>query len=496
MPRQTNETSSVPLFTYSDPLSMPRMPRENAESVISNYHPLNNNRNNHSEHNSTYTFRQRQMKLNFTLGWELEANHVPTRIPAGVDHISDGSVDGDGAEFVVLPAVTKSPRYVLGLLKDLVHSPRLNTNKSCGFHVHVSASNLSSIARMRQWAIATEHLALQVEDLAFKAVPDARHGNSYCRRIVPISHGTSFQSTKYNNQRRYHWLNIVEMFRPGGIRTIEVRLLGNTHRWKYVLAWSLFSMELARRGWDVANKPFEVAGHVDALSQLLIKMQKEIKPLEKKLEPVPQWVYEGLTHFGIEANAWERPLARLSETESELRGLPRRFYSDNQATEEMPNRDEDSDDNSCSCGCGEDSRCSDQQHEDGDCDNAYCSRCHSNGDCQGLPSCDYCIEDRHNDNEDCERRTCSTCHPIPRVNRPVIRPIDPIDMNGVTTGRIPSNITIHPSNVTAERVGYSSNPLTMEAEDSIRNLNSQAYDMLDLHEEALSVDRHYRQGGR
>lgn len=447
--------------------SFPGEPMENTASVLSPYHPANNR--SHSEINSTYTFRQRQTKLNLTLGWELEANHAPMRVPSGIERISDGSVDGDGTEFVVMPAVTKSPRFVLGLLKDLVHAPRLNTNESCGFHVHVSASNLSSIARLRQWAIATEHLALQVEDLAFKAVPSSRMGNSYCRRITPLSHGTSFPSHKYNNHRRYHWLNIVEMFRPGGIRTIEVRLLGNTHRWKYVLAWSLFSMELARRGWDIANKPFDTAEHVDALGQMLIKIAKEIKPLEKKLEPVPQWVYDGLSALGIEANAFERPLAALSETEADLRGMPRHFYSDNQEIEETNEDDE----NSCSCGCGNEGTCADQMHSEGECDSAYCERCHENGDCNGLPDCDWCIERAHSNDEDCTRTRCNTCHPTPRVNRPIaITNVDPINapvnvdgsnvtFSGVTTGRIEARRGISPASAEAMR-------LAMEGLNNVR----------------------------
>lgn len=383
--------------------------REEYRSVIDPYHPMNDPNLRHRELNSTYTFRQRQTKLNLSLGWELEANHTPRSVPAGIERISDGSVNGEGAEFVVMPAITKSPRYVLGLLKDLVHAPRLNTDNSCGFHVHVSASNISSLARMRQWAIATEHLAMQVEDLAFKAVPNSRHGNPYCRLIVPIRHGVSFQSHKYNNDRRYHWLNIVEMFRPGGIRTIEVRLLGNTHRWKYLLAWSLFSMELARRGWDVANRPFNVIEHVDALGDMLLKIAKDIKPLEKKSEPIPQWVYDGLQTHGIEPNAFERPLARLAETESNVNGLMPRFYSDSQIEE--PNHDSDDDDDSCPCGCECDGRCDSQLHFDGDCDSSYCEACHDSGNCRGLPRCYNCISSAHDDRQDCQRHFCTVCHP-------------------------------------------------------------------------------------
>jgi Putative amidoligase enzyme len=445
MPRSTNDPLYQPMPTVREIAEAMNLEgtspqsRTNGQSVISPHHPDNARRFNERDSTRSYTFRKRDTKLNFTLGWELEANHVPTRTPAGVERISDGSVDGDGAEFVVLPAITKSPRFVLALLKDLVHAPKLNTNKSCGFHVHVSASNLSSLARMRQWAIATEHLALQIEDLAFKALPDARQDNNYCRRIVPLVSGTTFNTNKYDNSRRYHWLNVVEMFRPNGIRTIEVRLLGNTHRWKYLLAWTLFSMELARRGWDLANHPFDVPIHVDALGDLLNKIAKEIKPLEKKSEPVPQWVYDGFKVFGIEPDAWKRPLAKLSEAEADVRGVPRRFYSDNQATEPEPERDDDNDD-SCPCGCGGEGRCEQVTHDDGDCDSAYCYPCHSNGDCAGLPRCERCIDDAHDANEDCQRSRCGTCHPQPRA-----RPVTPVDPSPTTATEVIGSVTTPPA---------------------------------------------------
>jgi hypothetical protein len=486
-------------------------------SVIDPCHPANNRR--YNEQNGSYTFRQRNIKLNFTLGWELEANHVPIRIPTGVDYTGDGSVNGDGAEYVVLPAITKSPRYVLGLLKDLVHAPNLNTDKSCGFHVHVSASNLASVARMRQWAIATEHLAKEIEDLAFKAVPDSRRGNSYCKRITPITNGTSFNAHKYSNSRRYHWLNTVEMFRPGGIRTIEVRLLGHTHRWKYLLAWTLFSMELARRGWELANHPFDMITHKLALGEILVQIAKEIKPLEKRAEPIPEWVYRGLKTFGIESNAWDRPLARISETESDLRGLVKPSYSDNQP--ELPNEEDEDNDDNCPCGCGDEGRCYEQMHNDGDCD-SDCERCHDNEDCSSLPTCSYCRERAHDNDEDCLRSTCSTCHPraraVPVVSPTTVTPILDVTLSNTT------NVNISTGNIVDRRlnnlVDYYTRPI-MESRNQVAidalqtstglgmatiPISLSQYGimpieglidrMLDPHEEALSLERERNQGGR
>lgn len=364
-----------------------------------------------------YLFRQRTAKqLKLTLGWELEANHAPQRVPRGIERIGDGSVNGDGAEFIVLPAITRSPRYVLGLLKDLVHAPKLNTDESCGFHVHISASNVS-LSRLRQWALATERLAMLVEDLAFQAVPDSRKSNSYCRRIVPLQSGTKFVSSKYSNDRRYNWLNTVEMFRPNGIRTIENRLLGHTHRWKYVLAWALFTMELASEGWKVVHNPFEINKYVTSLEEMLKAIITEIKPLSKRHDPIPQWVYNGFKKYGIESSAWERPLAKLADTESSLQGYSKVLYSDNQP--EVPNNDnERNDDYLCSCGCGIEGRCDTQLHDDGDCDND-CEHCHDNGNCSGAPRCEYCRENRHAAREDCGYRSCSNCHPVPSIGSTV-----------------------------------------------------------------------------
>lgn len=477
-------------------------------SVIDRYHP--DNIRNDDPNDRDYVFRQRNVsKLNLTLGWELEANHVANRLPNGVEQTGDGSVNGDEAEYVVLPAITKSPRYVLGLLKELVHAPNLNTDESCGFHVHVSASNIP-LSRMRQWALATEHLAMRIEDLAFKAVPDSRKDNQYCKRIQPLFNGARFVSSKHSNSRRYNWLNTVEMFRPNGIRTMENRLLGHTHRWKYVLAWTLFTMELAAHGWEIAHKPFDIDNHVAPLEGLLKDIITEIKPLDRRHEPIPQWIYKGLAKHGIESATWERPLAKLVDREYELKGIAKPFYSDSQV--EIPNRDREEDNDYCPCGCETEGRCYSQIHADGDCESNDCEYCHDGGNCDGLPHCRRCVQSAHDNDEDCQRVRCGSCRP---VTQPVTPTPLPVTYNG-------SNVTFNVSRVTTARF----EPLTATgmraAVDSIRQMNAvqsdnlamslnpvfygrsipeviqgdierQANQMLDNHEAALSVDREHYQ---
>lgn len=379
------------------------------QSVLSPYHPVNDGRFRERDEAREFVFRPRIPKkiLPLTLGWELEANREAIKVPKGVEQIGDGSVNGAGAEYVVLPAVTKSPNYVLGMLKDLVHAPKLNTDESCGFHIHVSTPKLS-LPKMRQWALAVEHLAMKIEDDAFNAVPDSRKGNNYCRRISPIYAGHRFVSSKYNNERRYHWLNTVEMFRPNGIHTIENRLLGHTHRWKYLLAWVLFTMELAQRGYALQYSPFNADIHVEHLKRLLKLIATEIKPLSKKSLPTPQWIYDGLRKFGVDSTRWDRPLAKLYETEANLKGLVTMAYSDDQP--EIPSHNDDED--YCPCGCETEGRCSYQIHDDGDCSRNDCERCHENGECDGTPHCESCMYRAHSDGEDCRNASCERCEQI------------------------------------------------------------------------------------
>jgi hypothetical protein len=364
----------------------------------------------HGSGRGTFTYNPRIPKIEFSLGWELEANHCASRVPAGVDQITDGSVNGDSAEYVVRPTLVKSAKYVLGLLKDLVHSPELNTDKSCGFHVHFAPKGVS-LSKMRQWAVMAEWLGTRIENEAFSAVPDARQDNQYCRKIELTKRGTRFSASKYSNQRRYHWLNTVEMFRPSGIRTVEIRLLGNTHRWKYLLAWTLFSLMLGQEAWKLIHNPLEGESSVAKLKRMLEAIRTEIKPLDKRSEAIPQWVYDDLKLVGIEYTAWERPLGKLRDIEAETMGRRKMYYSDSQPTIE-PERDDDESSQYCE---------HDNNIDDG------CTTCdHENGNCNGAGDCDLCTDDAHENGDFCGYIRCRVCLENDRVpasrRAPVIPP--------------------------------------------------------------------------
>lgn len=126
-------------------------------------------------------------------------------------------------------------------------------NASCGLHVHLgngipSCWNASQIRTFMA-------VALFNENRFFNLVPDSRTNLRFCRRITELFTPDDFSSempilsannNKYNNPKRYCWINFVETVRHGestdgasrpGLGTIEIRLLGNTRRFDYVWAW-------------------------------------------------------------------------------------------------------------------------------------------------------------------------------------------------------------------------------------------------------------------
>ena len=248
-------------------------------------------------------------KPEFTLGWELEAvkwtgkgrydktcgeDHydeydnliscedygdcvlsVHPSLPLGIKYQRDGSVDGEGHEFVLSPELKDNYEQALELLKHVCSHTRVD--KSCGFHVHVGLANYTS--KRAVWAGWMVQLAKQIETAAFEAVPKSRHENDYCRAwstdksVIGVV-GKSYSSTKYQNKDRYFWMNVVEMFRPGGIRTVENRLLGNTRRYSYCLAWIGFTLLMAKSAFRLTKDPSCLSAEINMLTSILDQIKK------------------------------------------------------------------------------------------------------------------------------------------------------------------------------------------------------------------------------
>lgn len=207
---------------------------------------------------------------NFSLGWELEATDRAQRPLKGVEMDHDGSVNGDALEYRASKRIVFDPQKSLEALRHLATDPFLKTDASCGFHVHIGLGKRSR--RIHQWAAAFVTLARHVESEAFEAVPGSRASSSYCRKWAQSRESIiqkEYVRNKHSCPDRYNWINPVEIFRPGGIRTIEIRLMGDTHRYPYLLAWVAFCRLMAMSAWAVSIDISREQQEIDSLKMVL-----------------------------------------------------------------------------------------------------------------------------------------------------------------------------------------------------------------------------------
>lgn len=211
----------------------------------------------------------------FTLGWELEACNAASCIPDNVDDHEDGSVNNDSMEYVSSEYVINDSKKCLSALKELCEDSDINTDTSCGFHVHLGLPGNSR--KNKVWAAWMVTLGRLVEENAFGAVPSSRRSNQYCKSLLSDldsikSH--TYVASKMSNHSRYYWLNVVEMFRPGGIRTVEIRLLGNTTRWEYVYAWISVCHLMGQAAMRLTTDPSNLAKEARKLNEMFVQIKE------------------------------------------------------------------------------------------------------------------------------------------------------------------------------------------------------------------------------
>lgn len=210
-------------------------------------------------------------KPEFSLGWELEACQGAVIAPEGIEVGYDGSVNGEKLEYKVeLPYVTNIEAS-MAVLGNLMRLKRLKIDSSCGFHIHIGLKNYPKSFPGFQglWASWCVVLAKEVENAVFDCVPESRKVNRNCKKWlgIYIPQGVvkqPYRSSKYDNQHRYHWVNITEMFRPGGLKTVEIRLMGDTNDYLVLLSWMATFLSFARHAYTLVYDPSRL-DHVASL---------------------------------------------------------------------------------------------------------------------------------------------------------------------------------------------------------------------------------------
>lgn len=211
----------------------------------------------------------------FTFGWELEATgRAKAALSPDIMVGHDGSVGGDALEYRTRREAVWNPERSLFALRNLVMDPALKVDRSCGFHVHVGLG--MKTRKLHSWAANFVTLARLIEDETMAVVPESRRENSYCRSWKD-HHGSviapTYHSNKHSNNTRYCWVNPVEIFRPGGIRTIEIRLMGHSKNYLYLLAWTSFCRRMAASAWALIHDPSRLEQEVLELKDVLRQMR-------------------------------------------------------------------------------------------------------------------------------------------------------------------------------------------------------------------------------
>lgn len=152
-------------------------------------------------------------------------------------------------------------------------------NVSCGLHVHLGRPDTAGKSRWEPERVRTMLLiGMALEKKLFDLCPASRLNNQYCKAISASYAMTDLRQfypmgevrpRKYDNPKRYCWMNIIETRRNGddaegraagpGLGTIEIRMLGNARRFDYVWAWVRLWLQI---GAYVAYVPSSLAvGH-------------------------------------------------------------------------------------------------------------------------------------------------------------------------------------------------------------------------------------------
>lgn len=188
-----------------------------------------------------------------TMGWELEAIRNALHTPSGVERARDGSVNGDGAEYRTTRQLIDQPQANVNALYALASDRSLDVDTSCGFHVHTGLPEVSRGAK-RQWALFFYELGRRVENDAFRAVPESRRNNTYCRRLLPGANCVGYYD-QIPPPNRYQWINISNLFIDGEIETVEIRLLGSTRRPSYLVGWLAACVAMANSAFRLVYDP-------------------------------------------------------------------------------------------------------------------------------------------------------------------------------------------------------------------------------------------------
>lgn len=207
-----------------------------------------------------------------------------------------GTSDGKKMEVRIEPP---TEQFIIDTCNLIQH-----VNKSCGVHLHLGRP--SKDGTKSTWEPEKIRTALIIgkilEPRLYDIVDPSRRNNQHCTAIDDRYTARDFgefypvgpvKPIKYDNKKRYTWLNLIETARTGnrsepgfasspGLGTIEIRLAGNTADSAYVMSWTRLWLKIAAY---LAYVPTSLAinhccyaGSLDANFSEVAQAYEKIKP--------------------------------------------------------------------------------------------------------------------------------------------------------------------------------------------------------------------------
>jgi len=277
---------------------------------------------------------------------------------AGVEIVSKPivvpvSLNGDGSNLRVTD--TELRQQVAAMVESIHH-----VNKSCGIHVHLGRPSKAS-PTVSEWG--PEHVRTMLivgnmlEPTMMELVHPSRRDNKHCRSLKEVYGQKDWGNyypvgtvdpVKYNNTKRYAWLNAIETVRKGtrsepgygasqAIGTIEIRLLGETNYEPYIQSWVRYWVKVAAL---VAYTPAAMAISRICLSNTLAAdivelraLQKVCMPGQKVSEPGPKARVPAPHREIVEDEDYVSPTSRpIRATRGRSRGPAQEVANDDPTT--------------------------------------------------------------------------------------------------------------------------------------------------------------------
>lgn len=215
--------------------------------------------------------------------------------PFDFKRVSDGSINGIGAEWVSSPMNGDRLFNQIDGMSKWLKNNKFSTNRSCGYHVHIDARDL-------YWAelCGIGIVGNAAESIMYSMIPKSRKSSNWCRpskvstkQLLTVRNNDDFINAWYDgvscgapslqkyHDSRYHAIN---MHSRAYLGTIEFRHHSGTLNTGKIKNWITICQSIVEAGIEIGNCIKEGKGHelIDISKERFLTKDEFVKYLNLK----------------------------------------------------------------------------------------------------------------------------------------------------------------------------------------------------------------------